>query len=128
MTPTCARRSGSEFELINIRGIPVTSFRNGTEDVAPVSGYNLYLTIDARVQALAESLMVNKRGGIVAIDPDAGGIIAMVSSPGFDPAVLTGPIDPAVWDSLITHPSHPLLNRATMMAKPPGSAWKPFMS
>ncbi len=120
-------REGSKFTLVNIRGMEVKPYHNGAEDIPPVSGYNLHLSLDADVQALAESLFVNKRGGAVALDPNTGEIIAMVSAPDFDPAVFTGPIDAATWDSLTRSPAYPLLNRATMMAKPPGSTWKPFM-
>ena len=121
-------RPGSEYELVNVRGMEVESYRNGAEDQRPQSGYDLQLTVDHNVQALAESLFVNKRGSAVALDPNTGGILAMVSAPNFDLGLFSQTIEGAVWDSLRTHPAKPLFNRATMSGIPPGSTWKPFMS
>lgn len=121
-------RVGSAFKLVNIHGLEVKSYRDGVEDMPPMSGYNLHLGIDSRVQALAESLFVNKRGGAVALDPKTGAIIALVSKPDFNPEVFTQAIDPEQWDYLNNSAEKPLLNRATMNLLPPGSTWKPFMA
>lgn len=121
-------RLGSAYKLVNVHGLEVKSYLDGREDTPPISGYSLVLGIDARVQALAESLFVNKRGGAVAIDPQTGEIIAMVSKPDFDPDVFARTIEPAMWDYLNNSPEKPLYNRATMNLMPPGSTWKPFMS
>ncbi len=119
---------GSEFVVVDVRGMEVQSYRNGADDHPPQSGYNLHLTIDHEVQALAESLFVNKRGAAVALDPDSGEIISFVSHPDYDPTLFSQAVSPAAWDSLQTDPGKPLYNRATMSGFPPGSTWKPFMS
>mgnify|MGYP001184828359 FL=1 len=119
---------GRAFKLVNIHGQEIKPYRDGAEDVPPISGYDLHLGIDYRVQALAESLFVGKRGAAVALDPNNGEIIALVSMPDFDPEVLSGPIDPETWRYLTTSPEKPLFNRATMSGVPPGSTWKPFMA
>lgn len=121
-------KKGSEFVLVNVRGIEVKDYRDGLENRAPVSGYDLHLGLDHDVQALAESLFVGKRGAAVALDPNSGEIIAFVSKPDFDPNIFSQSVDMAMWDSLRTAPSDPLFNRATMSGFPPGSTWKPFMS
>lgn len=121
-------RRGSEFVLVDVRGMDVKPYRDGAEDRLPVSGYDLHLALDHRTQALAESLFVRKRGGAVALDPHTGAILAMVSHPDFDPAVFSRAVGPSAWDSLRSHPDKPLFNRATMSGWPPGSTWKPFMS
>lgn len=121
-------RQGSEFKFVNIHGQTVKPYEGGAEDAPPKTGFELHTTIDARVQALAETLMVNKRGGLVALDPNNGGIIAIVSSPDFDPEIFSKEIDPKTWDYLNNSPQKPMFNRATMMGKPPGSTWKPLMS
>lgn len=119
---------GREFKLVNVRGMEVKAYRDGAEDRRPESGYDLHLSLDHEVQALAESLFVNKRGAAVAVDPNNGEIIALVSAPDYDPTVFSESVDRDVWDSLRTHPAKPMFNRATMSGMPPGSTWKPFMS
>ncbi|WP_022835562.1 penicillin-binding protein 2 [Salisaeta longa] len=121
-------RDGTEYVFVNVRGMPVQPYRNGAMDQAPTSGFNLHLTLDPQVQALAESLFVGKRGAAVALDPDNGEIISFVSHPDFSLERFSQTIDPAVWDSIRTAPSDPLYNRASMSGFPPGSTWKPFMS
>ena len=76
---------GREFKLVNVRGMEVKSYLDGSEDTPPISGYDLHLGIDMEIQALAESLYVNKRGGAVVLDPNTGEILAFVSKPDFDP-------------------------------------------
>ena len=119
---------GHEFRLVNRYGLDVKSYLDGQEDIPPISGFDLYLGIDIEVQALAESLFVNKRGGAVALDPNTGEIIALVSKPDFDPETFAGTIDLETWDYLNNSPEKPLYNRATMNMMPPGSTWKPFMA
>ena len=121
-------RLGRELKLVNVHGLEVTSYRDGAEDTPPVSGYDLHLTLDADVQAFAESLFVGKRGGAVALDPTNGEIIALVSHPDYDPAVFTQSLDAATWAALNENPERPMYNRATQSMQPPGSTWKPFMA
>mgnify|MGYP006422619805 CR=1 FL=1 len=119
---------GSEFMLVDVRGREVKSYQDGEQDRTPVSGYNLHLALDHKVQALAESLFVGKRGAAVALDPDNGEIISFVSHPDFDPGIFSRSVSDAKWDSIRTAPADPLYNRATMSGFPPGSTWKPMMS
>jgi len=119
---------GAEFKLVNKMGREFKSFRDRSEDVDPVSGYDLHLTLDHGVQALAESLFVNKRGAAIALDPATGGIIALVSEPSVDPRMFSGSVPGSTWVAVQTAEDKPLFNRATMSGMPPGSTWKPFMS
>ncbi len=121
-------RLGSELMMVNRHGLEVKSYQDGLHDVDPLSGFNLHLGIDAGVQALAESLFVNKRGAAVAIDPSTGAIISMVSKPDFHPGLFSQSVDQETWEYLNTSPERPLYNRATMNLLPPGSTWKPFMA
>lgn len=119
---------GSEFMFVDIRGIEVDAYREGAEDRIPLSGYQVQLTLDSKVQALAESLFVNKRGGALAMDPNTGEVIAMVSMPDYDPAIFSKQLSPEMWQYLSAGEAKPLFNRATQSAFMPGSTWKPFMA
>ncbi len=121
-------RTGSAFTLVNVRGMEVKPYQNGAEDTPPLSGYDLYTGLDAEVQALAESLLVGKRGAAVAIEPATGEIIALASAPDFEPEAFSGSISPEQWRYLTQSTAKPLFNRATMSGFPPGSTWKPFMA
>lgn len=126
--PYLRGETGSEFKLVNIHGREVKPYRDGEEDQHPVSGYDLHLTLDSEVQALAESLFVGKRGSLVAIEPASGEILAFVSKPDIDPRIFSGRVTGEEWSALINTPEDPLFNRATMSGFPPGSTWKPFMA
>lgn len=121
-------RLGSAFKLVNVHGLVVKSYQDGREDIPPVNGYDLHLTLDSRLQALAESLYVGKRGGAVALDPRTGDILALVSEPDYDPDVFSRSVSRELWDYLNNSPEKPMFNRATMSGMPPGSTWKPFMA
>lgn len=95
---------------------------------APVSGDNLTLALDSRLQEVAENAFGQYRGAMVAIDPNNGGILAFVSKPGFDPNLFIDGIDPTSWDALNNSPDKPLNNRALRGQYPPGSTFKPFMA
>ncbi|MGB7542280.1 MAG: penicillin-binding protein 2 [Burkholderiales bacterium] len=95
---------------------------------APASGNNLTLTLDIRLQEVAESAFGNYRGALVAIEPSTGGVLAFVSKPGFDPNLFIDGIDPASWDALNNSPDLPLNNRALAGLYPPGSTFKPYMA
>ncbi len=119
---------GAELVLVNIRGQEVKAYRNGSDNIDPVSGHDLVLTIDAHLQALAEDLLVNKRGAVVALDPRNGEILALASAPDFDPAYLSGMVDDEIWQGIQKDKYVPLFNRATLSRQPPGSTFKPFMA
>ncbi len=90
----------------------------------PSSGYDLGLTIDKNLQLVAERQLSNRKGAIVAVDPNTGEVLAMASSPAFDPNVFLQGIDKSQWSSLITSKSYPLQNRAIAGQYPPGSTFK----
>ena len=94
----------------------------------PTSGSNLVLKMDAGLQALAFKAFGNRRGALVAMDPQTGGVLAFVSKPGFDPNLFVDGIDPQSWAELRNSPDRPMLNRALNGSYPPGSTFKPFMA
>jgi penicillin-binding protein 2 len=95
---------------------------------APVSGNNLRLSLDIKLQKAAEAAFGDRRGALVALDPKSGEILAFVSKPGFDPNLFVDGIDPTNWDALNNSPDKPLLNRPLRGAYPPGSTIKPFLA
>jgi penicillin-binding protein 2 len=101
-------------------------YENGEYDTAAVAGKNMHSYIDIEVQQLAEKLLRNKVGAIVAIEPKTGGIIAMASGPNFDPNALTGPYKQTNFNKLFRDVSSPLLNRAIKGQYPAGSTYKPL--
>ncbi len=94
----------------------------------PISGNNLVLTLDARLQEVAYKAFGNYRGALVAIDPKSGEILAFVSKPGFDPNLFVDGIDQGNWETLNNSLDKPLNNRALRGLYPPGSTFKPFMA
>ena len=95
---------------------------------APVSGKDLILTLDARLQAITEKAFGDRRGALVAIEPSTGGILALVSTPSFDPNLFVDGIRTDDWEMLNNSPARPMINRALNGAYPPGSTFKPFMA
>lgn len=116
---------GKEILLRNAYGVIQGSYEDGRYDVDPEPGHDLTLSIDAGLQAYAESLMVNKVGALVAIEPASGEILAMVSSPTFDPRLLVGRHRGRNYRNLINDKYKPLFDRAIQAAYPPGSTFKP---
>ncbi|MDQ6619988.1 MAG: penicillin-binding protein 2 [Pseudomonadota bacterium] len=94
----------------------------------PVSGNDLRLSLDIKLQQVAEDAFAGRRGALVAIDPSNGDVIAFVSKPGFDPNLFVDGIDSANWEALNDSPDKPLLNRPLRGAYPPGSTIKPFLA
>lgn len=93
-----------------------------------VRGRDLVLTIDARLQRFVLEAFAGRRGAFVALDPRDGGVIAMVSSPSFDPNLFLGGLTQADWERLALSDDKPLFNRALRGTYPPGSTFKPFMA
>ncbi|HSA58123.1 MAG TPA: penicillin-binding protein 2 [bacterium] len=89
-----------------------------------VHGSNLILTLDSRLQKFAEDRFEGKSGALVALDPNDGEILAMVSVPSYDPGELVANVSHNYWAKLVTDPGNLLLNRATQGAYPPGSTFK----
>ena len=104
----------------------VGSYENGIFDTPAVAGRNLRTYIDIEVQQLAEKMMANKVGAVVAIDPKTGGIIAMASGPNYNPNDLTGPDKQKNYGRLVLDVAGPLLNRAIQGNYEPGSTFKPL--
>ncbi|MEO5700918.1 MAG: penicillin-binding protein 2 [Casimicrobiaceae bacterium] len=94
----------------------------------PVSGNDLRLSLDIKLQQVAEDAFGAKRGALVAMDPNNGDVLAFVSKPGFDPNLFVDGIDSANWELLNESPDKPLLNRPLRGAYPPGSTIKPFLA
>jgi penicillin-binding protein 2 len=94
----------------------------------PVSGNNLTLSLDAKLQEVAEKAFGDRRGALVAIEPASGDVLAFVSKPGFDPNLFVDGIDSENWDLLNNSIDRPLNNRALRGMYPPGSTFKPFMA
>ncbi len=117
-------QKGFEFISQNAKGQMIGTFNNGKDDIPPKDGLDLHLAVDADVQALAESLMTNRRGAVVAVDPNNGGVIALVSSPEYDLSDFSGVTSPETWKALNDDDSKPLFNRATLTRYPPGSTFK----
>ncbi|BCT66700.1 penicillin-binding protein 2 [Nitrosospira sp. NRS527] len=93
-----------------------------------ISGNDLTLSLDARLQEVAEKAFGDRRGALVAIEPATGEVLAFVSKPGFDPNLFVDGIDSENWDLLNNSIDRPLNNRALRGLYPPGSTFKPFMA
>ena len=115
---------GTEVLLRDAYGRVKGSYMDGAMDVAPVAGKNLTLSIDIELQALAERLLQNKIGSVVAIEPATGEVLCMASSPTFDPQMLVGRKRGENHRLLSQDKQKPLLNRAIMGTYPPGSTFK----
>ncbi|HVJ23073.1 MAG TPA: penicillin-binding protein 2 [Burkholderiales bacterium] len=114
------------FEQVEIdaagRGIRTLS------NTPAVSGSNVILSLDMRLQRVAENAFGERRGAMVAIEPGTGAVLALVSKPGFDLNLFVDGIDPQYWAELNSNPDRPLNNRAIAGVYPPGSTFKPFMA
>jgi penicillin-binding protein 2 len=116
--------TGYEEVEVDAGGRAIRSLRR----VPPIPGHNLALTVDIELQRIAETAFADRRGALVAIDPRNGGVLALVSKPGFDPNLFVDGIDPQNWRLLNESLDKPLLNRALRGEYPPGSTFKPFMA
>ena len=94
----------------------------------PVTGNNLVLKLDAGLQEVVFRAFGDRRGALVAIEPESGGVLAFVSKPGFDPNLFVDGIDPQNWNELNNSPDRPMVNRALAGTYSPGSTFKPFMA
>lgn len=123
-----------ERELHGATGVEQVEVDSGGRAVrtlsrsAPTPGNNLRLSIDIRLQQVAEEAFGERRGALVAIEPGSGDVLAFVSKPGYDPNLFVDGIDPQNWEALNGSPDRPLLNRPLRGAYPPGSTYKPFMA
>ena len=115
---------GVQILLRDAHGRIKGRYQDGALDTKPKSGKSLELSIDINLQALGERLMEGKMGSIVAIEPETGEVLCMVSAPTFDPRMMVGKQRGKNHHELMKDPWKPLLNRAIMGAYPPGSTFK----
>ena len=113
-------RRGAELVEVNVYGREIKNIAR----IDPVSGYNMMLTIDADLQKAAWQAIEGKAGSAVVMDPRDGEILAMVSSPSFDPNLFNEGISSDLWNQLQNNPFAPLSNKAISGQYPPGSTYK----
>lgn len=118
-------KKGIKVIMVDVFNRPKGSYKDGKYDTLAVPGKSLQTSIDAELQAYGEKLMQNKTGGIVAIEPKTGEILALVSAPTFDPNLLVGRVRSQNYGILLKDTLKPLFNRALMSEQnPPGSTFK----
>ncbi|MCL1125193.1 penicillin-binding protein 2 [Shewanella surugensis] len=117
-------KPGHLEEEVNNRGRTIRILKSD----APEPGKDIYLTLDLKLQQKAVQLLDGRRGSIVAIDPRDGGILAMVSSPSYDPNMFVHGISSKAYNKLLNSTSRPLINRATQGQYAPASTIKPFLA
>jgi penicillin-binding protein 2 len=123
-----------ESELHGTTGVEQVEVNAGGRAVRALSntpakpGNDLELTLDIGLQKLAEQAFGGRRGALVAIEPATGGVLALVSTPSYDPNLFVDGISTQDWKALNESPDHPMLHRAIYSAYPPGSTFKPFMA
>lgn len=117
---------GVEILMKDSRGRIKGKYEDGIHDESPMAGKNLTLSIDIKLQEYGELLMQGKKGAIVAIEPSTGEILALVSSPSYDPSLLVGKQRGKNYRQLVNdHERKPLFDRALQGTYPPGSTFKP---
>ncbi len=117
-------KRGIRIVMVDVYNREKGSFKNGDYDSASVAGANLISTMDADLQTYGEELLKNKVGSLVAIEPKTGEILAMISSPSYDPNLLVGRVRSRNYMTLLRDPMKPLFNRAMQAYYPPGSTFK----
>ena len=115
---------GMKITVVDVHNREKERFMDGAYDTAPIHGIDIILGLDADLQAYGEYLMSGKTGSIVAIEPATGQILAMVSSPSYDPNELVGRKRGTRYSELLNNPDKPLINRAIRGTYPPGSTFK----
>jgi penicillin-binding protein 2 len=113
-------KSGAQQVEVNVLGKEVKVIGK----IEPVFGYNVILNIDSVLQKIAWDVLKDKAGAVVVIDPRDGAVLALASSPSFDPNLFNGGISSEDWETLANDPSHPMGNRAISGQYPPGSTYK----
>jgi penicillin-binding protein 2 len=117
-------KRGVKHVLVNVRGVEKGSFKEGEYDTIAVKGENLTSSIDLDLQKYGDSLMQGKIGSVIAIEPKTGEILAMISSPTYDPNILTGREFSKNYQKLESDTTKPLFNRALQSMYRPGSTFK----
>jgi penicillin-binding protein 2 len=119
---------GYEFVAVDAKGQRQSRFKEGKADVNAADGESMQLGLDIDLQIYAEQLLEGRHGAIVALDPNTGEILSLVSKPDFDLDIFSGRTSKAEYQSVMLDKSNPLYNRATQTRYPPGSTWKPMMA
>lgn len=122
--PQLRGHRGVKYVVVDVHNNVQGPYKNGLYDTLAYEGQNLYTSIDARMQAYGERLMAHKRGSVVAIEPRTGEILALVSSPSYDPELLVGRIRNQNYRVLQKDSLNPLFDRALQAQYPPGSIFK----
>jgi len=117
-------QKGVRYLMVDVYSRVQGSYEDGRFDSLPQPGLNLVSTLDADLQSYGERLMQGKTGSIVAIEPSSGEILALISSPAFDPNQLVGRSRSKTYSALLNDSLNPLFNRATMSRYAPGSIFK----
>lgn len=115
---------GMKIIVVDVHNREKERFMDGQFDTLPVAGKDIILGLDAELQLYGEKLLKNKTGSIVAIEPSTGQILAMVTSPSYDPNELVGRVRGDNYMKLLNDSLKPLVNRATSGIYPPGSTFK----
>lgn len=115
---------GVKNQMVDAFSRPKGIFMDGKYDTVAVSGDGLVSSLDKDLQVLAERLMKNKLGSVVAIEPSTGEVLTYVSSPGYDPNLMVGRQRGNNYMKLLNDPSRPLFNRPIAASYPPGSVFK----
>jgi penicillin-binding protein 2 len=116
-------RRGYRYVEVDVKGREVGNFE-GTRDVSPVPGNDLTLTLDLDLQMFAESVLDNRQGSVILLDPRNGEVLTLVSKPDFPLEPFAKVLSPQAWDELISDPQKPLLDRSIQAQLPPGSTYK----
>ncbi len=116
--------SGYQEVEVNSRGRVIRTLKY----VPPVPGKDLVLNLDIKLQQYANSILDQRRGSIIVLDPEDNGVLAMVSNPSYDPNPFVHGISGQAYRKLLNDPNRPLVNRATLGIYPPASTIKPFIA
>lgn len=119
---------GTRFVLVDVHNREQGSFNQGKFDTSAIPGKNMISSLDIDLQHYGEELMKGKTGSIVAIEPGSGEVLAMVSSPAYDPDLLTGQGRTKNFAKLLTDSLKPLFSRPLKAPYPPGSTYKPTLA
>ncbi len=119
-------KNGTETRTVDVRGRRISGGTILSD--APISGRNVVLTIDRRIQTLAEQALGERMGAVVVMRPTTGEILAMVSYPWYNPDVFSRSATGGEYVSLVNDPNKPLLNRAIQSNYPPASTFKIVMT
>ncbi|HNW57678.1 MAG TPA: penicillin-binding transpeptidase domain-containing protein, partial [Bacteroidales bacterium] len=121
-------KRGVKIYLVDVYSRVKGSYANGAKDTIAVQGSDIISSIDLDLQKYGELLMKNKRGSVVAIEPKTGEVLALISSPNYDPGLLVGRVRSENFADLLADTVlQPLYNRALMASYPPGSTFKPII-